>query len=453
MNEAQLGDLAQAAYIYGFALVYDVNEVSSQVTAPKVPFVGPVNLFGHATKLAGPDDAFVTLNNDTLYSVAHVDLSREPLVLHVPDSNDRYYVMQCIDPWSNNVAYIGRRATGTGEGLFLFTPPQWSGQVPAGMVHVPAPNTVLTINGRYALDGEDDLPNVRRLQEQTWLTPLSRYPDPPETEGRSFGDWDIAPYNQQVTEQLRFWEQLRAWMARFPPPEADRAFVDSLAPLGVLGGSDTYVDPDPALVRGLSKGAAAGHDVIRGLATRGNVEPVNGWLQALHSFDYNIDRLGLGTLDHPDWKIADRTESYAVRAATALGGLWGVHGYEADYAFTFVDDRGERLSGEHSYTLHFDSTPPVDAFWSITMYDADHYYLVQNPVHRYSIGDRTRGLQYNGDGSLDIYIQHASPGKERESNWLPSPAEHFRPILRMYQPREPILDGSYVLPPIRRVTA
>ena len=445
-----LVDLATRAYIFGFPLVYDVTEVVSQTTAPKVPYVGPVNLFGHATRLASAADEFVTLNNDTLYSIAHVDLSNGPLVLHVPDTHDRYYVMQCIDPWSNNFAYIGRRSTGTAEGSFLFTPPGWTGTVPDNVTQVPAPNTVFSILGRYALNGENDLPNVQRLQEQTWLTPLSRYPEPPVTEGRAFGDTEIAPYNTAVEDSLRFWEQFRSWMALFPPPEADRDFVASLEPLGLLGGPDTYLNAEPKLRAALVEAARAGQEATRALATSGNVEPVNGWLQAMHSFDYNLDRLGIGTIDAPDWKIASRTESYAVRAAAALGGLWGAHGYEADYAFIFEDDRGDRLTGEHTYTLHFETTPPVDAFWSITMYDADRYYLVDNPIDRYSIGDRSPGLRYNDDGSLDIYVQHGSPGPDRESNWLPAPAGTFRPILRMYEPRAAILEGSYVLPPFTR---
>ncbi|MFT4038341.1 MAG: DUF1214 domain-containing protein [Thermomicrobiales bacterium] len=451
MADQSLIDLATTAYIFGYALVYDVTEVRNQTTSPQVPFVGPVNLFGHATSLSGPDDNFVTLNNDTLYSVAHSDLSAGPLVLHVPDTSDRYYVMQCIDPWSNNFAYIGRRATGTAEGTFLFTPPGWIGETPVGMTRIAAPNTVFTINGRYAVSGADDLAAVKRLQEQTWLTPLSRYPEPPQTEGRTFGDWDIAPYNDAVPEALRFWEQFRAWMARFPPPAADQPLVQTFAPLGLLGGPDTYLDPDPALCDILLAAAEAGQARVEALATEGTGDSSNGWLQALHSFDFNMDRLELGTIDSPEWVIADRNRAYEVRAGAARGGLWGNHGYEADYAFSFVDDQGAQLTGEHRYVIHFATTPPVDAFWSLTMYDAARYYLVANPINRYSIGDRTPGVQYNADGSLDLYLQHESPGSSKESNWLPTPEGAFRPILRMYQPQRSILDGSYVFPPITRI--
>jgi hypothetical protein len=135
------------------------------------------------------------------------------------------------------------------------------------------------------------------------------------------------------------------------------------------------------------------------------------------------------------------------RAVAARGGLWGNHGYEAAYAACPVDINGEPLTGGARYTLHFDEVPPVEAFWSITMYDTPNYYLVENPIDRYSIGDRTPGLQYNADGSLDICVQADDPGDDKRSNWLPCPAGTFRPLMRMYQPKADILDGRYILPP------
>lgn len=451
MAVRDLHQLAQTAYIYGYPLVYNITEVTSQTTAPKVPYVGPVNLFGYATELAGPKDEFVSLNNDTLYSFAHCDITDEPLVLHVPDTNDRYYVMQFVDPWTNNFAYVGRRATGTREGHYLISAPGWSGDVPENVIHIPAPNSAFSIIGRYAVNGADDIPNVARLQADTCLTPLSRFPEPPVTGGRAYGDHEIAPYNTEVVAELRFWEQLRAWIALFPPPDSDQQLLRSLAPLGLLGGPDTYVNPDQDLANLLVDAAARGQEAIEQMSRKGHVAPVNGWIQGLHSFDYNTERLGLGTIDSPEWKIADPKQAYGVRAAIARVGLWGNHGYEADYANVFVDDSGQPLTGQHEYVLHFDQPPPVDAFWSITMYNLPKYYLVDNAINRYSIGDRTPGVRFNEDGSLDIYIQFASPGPDRESNWLPTPPDDFRPILRMYQPRAAVMEGSYILPPIKRI--
>jgi hypothetical protein len=139
------------------------------------------------------------------------------------------------------------------------------------------------------------------------------------------------------------------------------------------------------------------------------------------------------------------------RAVAARAGLWGNHGYEAYYAFVWTDDDGRPLDGTNRYALRLERPPPVDAFWSLTMYDVPDFYLVANPIDRYSIGDRTPGLHTDADGSVTIWMQTDSPGPDRESNWLPTPAGAFRPILRMYQPQQPVLDGTYVLPPVRRV--
>ena len=183
--------------------------------------------------------------------------------------------------------------------------------------------------------------------------------------------------------------------------------------------------------------------------TTGSLAPVvNGWTLTFHMFDYNLDHLGPGTIDDLAWKIADRQASYLARALAARGGLWGNHGYEAAYPMTYTDADGDQLDGRNRYTLTFDHDPPVDAFWSITMYDLPDFYLVTNPIGRYSIGDRTPGLRRGSDGSLTIVMQHEQPAET--SNWLPAPAAPFRPLMRLYQPQPAILDGSYKIPPITK---
>jgi hypothetical protein len=178
---------------------------------------------------------------------------------------------------------------------------------------------------------------------------------------------------------------------------------------------------------------------------------VDGWSTAEHAFDYNLDYLGPGTIDEPEWKIADRATAYATRAVAARLGLWGNHGYEATYYILWQDEHGDELDGSHAYELILSPPPPVNAFWSLTMYDEPGYYLVTNPIDRYSIGDRTPGLHTAADGSVTIYMQHTSPGEAKESNWLPAPAGKFRPVLRCYVPGEAILTGQYKLPTVRRV--
>lgn len=446
-----LATLAKNAYIFGYPFVYDLNEVVKQTTDPQVAMGGPVNTFKHATQLAGPTDTFVSINNDTLYSIAHCDVTHEPLVLHVPDTHDRYYVLQFIDAWTNNFAYVGRRATGTAAGVYLLAGPDWKDDAPSGMPLIRSLTNVFTIVGRTAVAGSADVPAVEALQADLWLTPLSRYPERPDVAGRQKGDWQVAAWDERVPEELRFWEQLRAWMRLFPAPAADQPFVQSLASLGVLDETCPYVNADPALATALRAGAQAGQGEIEALLQGGQASLVHGWASAMHLFDYNLDNFQIGAIDAPEWKIADRGKAFVVRALAARGGLWGNHGYEADYAWSYIDDANEQLNGARRYQLHFDAPPPVEAFWSVTMYDTPSFYLVANSINRYSIGDRTPGLQYNPDGSLDIYIQRDSPGTDKESNWLPAPEGDFRPLIRMYQPGTAVVSGEYKLPPVRRV--
>ena len=211
-----------------------------------------------------------------------------------------------------------------------------------------------------------------------------------------------------------------------------------------------YVDPDSELAQLLIAGAAAGQQQIEQLS-QADRDAVNGWSSAMHMFDDNLDRLGLGTIDSQAWKIADRTTAYVTRAVVARSGLWGNHGYEANHGFVWTDEHGDPLDGtDHAYELRLAPTPPVDAFWSLTMYDVADFYLVANPIDRYSIGDRTPGPQTGPDGSVTIYMQTHEPTPEKRSNWLPTPAGAFRPVIRMYQPRQEVLDGTYTLPAITK---
>jgi len=168
-------------------------------------------------------------------------------------------------------------------------------------------------------------------------------------------------------------------------------------------------------------------------------------------FDYNLDRCGPGTIDSPDWKIPDRKKAYVTRAVAARAGLWGNHGYEADYEIVHQDEHGDQLTGGRRYEVTFNPPPPAHAFWSLTMYDTPDYYLVDNPINRYSIGDRTPGLRYADDGSVTVYLQVDQPDGDKAANWLPTPSGAFRPILRVYEPASSILEGTYALPKIRRV--
>jgi hypothetical protein len=435
-----LAGLAAQAYVYGFPLVFNLRQVHrlTQQGVGSLP-PAPFGRFSHATGLAGPGEAFVSVNNDTLYSIAPVDVSGGPVLLRVPDATGRYYVLQFVDAWTNNFAYVGRRATGTGAGAFLLVPPGWAGEPPGGGVRViEFPTAVATIVGRWACAGPADLGAVRALQGQLALEPYG--PAAPAAG---------LPGTAGVPAGLACFEQLRAWMLGFPPSSADQAYQQRFAALGLLSPVSPYPDCPAELAEALEAGADAAEGKIETTLKSGGLAPVvNGWTLTFHMFDYNLDHLGPGTLDDPAWIMPGREASYLARALAARGGLWGNHGYEAAYPMTYTDAGGDPLDGHHRYTLTFRQDPPVDAFWSITMYDLPGFYLTANPIGRYSIGDRTPGLRRGADGSLTITIQHEPPADP--SNWLPAPAAPFRPILRLYQPRPAVLDGSYQIPPIVR---
>ena len=433
--------LAAEAFIYGFPLVFDLQQVDRFVrigmsTVRATPF----NRFGHATELAGPEATFVSINNDTVYSIAQVDLSPGPVRLDVPDSAGRYYVLQFVDAWTNNFAYVGHRSTGTGAAPYLLVPPDSQIQPSGDVTVIHFPTDVGTIVGRWAVNDEGDLTVVKALQAELTLVPTAAGP----------GNGLPTP-NRAVAEEIAFFEQMRVWMQAFPPAGRDLAYQQRFEALGLFEVDSPFVDPDPELSSALRDGLVQGRELMEH-ALRSNPSPIqNGWMLTYHVFDYNLDFFEVGAIDDDRWKVEDQPRTrYLLRAGAARGGLWGNHGYEAAYAMVYVDADGLQLNGGSRYQLHFDTAPPVGAFWSVTMYDTPEFFLVANPIGRYSIGDRTPGLRTE-DGSLTIFMQKDKPeSPDERANWLPTPSGDFRPILRMYEPHESVFDGSYELPPITR---
>jgi hypothetical protein len=440
MSAPDLTALARDAYVDGFPLAFNLEQIQRFTeeglgSLPPAPF----NSFSHARALAGPGDTFVSINNDTVYSSGPLDLTAGPLRLDVPDAGGRYYVLQFIDAWTNNFAYVGRRATGTGAAGFWIVPPGWTGELAGDLPVIHAPTALAMIVGRWAVDGEADLPAVHALQDGVRLTALDDAPPA-----------GLPRPDPSVPEELRFFEQVRVYARAYPPAPAEQEHRARFGPLGLLDETTPYAGASDELASALRAGLAAGTERIEHASAESGAAVQNGWQLTYHVFDYNNDFFELGTLDDPQWRIADRDRARLVRAAAARAGLWGNHGYEAAYAMTWVDGDGESLFGDRAYTIRFEQEPPVDAFWSITMYDLPEYFLVANPIGRYSIGDRTAGLRRDDDGALTIVIARDDPGEAERANWLPAPDGRFRPILRLYSPRPEIFDGSYELPPIVR---
>ncbi len=434
-------DLAAAteAFVYGYPLVYDLTEVGNFVAGGgSLPINGPFNTLVAARDLLGPETHFVSPNNDTLYLIAMCDVRATPLVLDVPDTSGRYVVLQFVDAWTNNFAYVGTRTIGTDPARFLLAPGGYDGEVPEGATLIEATG-IFSIVGRIQVHGPADLDAVRATQDAFALTAV----DPTAV---AVG---LPVPDPAVSEDLRWWESCRVAMAAFPPPAGDAEFVATCAALGLCDATSPFVDADPEVAAVLRAAEEAGRALIDDLAQGGDL--VDGWRNVAHIFDYNLDALGFGTIDSDEWKIADRRQAYALRAVAARAGLWGNHGYEAVYMMTFVDADGAELDGEHAYELRLPSAPPVGAFWSLTMYDTPNYYLVANEIDRYSIGDATPGLSVADDGSITITMAPHRPDADRVANWLPTPHGLFRPILRMYMPGDEILNGTYRVPAIRKL--
>ncbi|THV28976.1 DUF1254 domain-containing protein [Glycomyces paridis] len=433
--------LATEAYVYGFPLVFNLEQVGRYTTTgvganPAAPF----NSFSHAKTLATPADTFVTINNDTVYSMAQLDLGVGPVLLSVPDTAGRYYVLQFVDAWTNNFAYIGQRGTGTESGRYLLVPPGWDGEVLGEATVVHCPTRTVSIVGRWACAGAADLPAVHALQAATTLAPLG-----PAAEAQG-----LPAAGSGTSDALDFFDRYRAWSQAFPPADRDRGLQASFAPLG-LTGTEGVDSLDGDVKAALEAGYQAGKSLLERLQHSGSSPEVNGWKMTLHAFDYNLDFFEVGAVNEDRWKITDPKVRIPERAAAALGGLWGNHGYEAAYIMTYKDADGKPLDGASTYRLTLAPPPPVEGFWSVTMYDVPNFYLVDNPIGRYSIGDRTPGIVHNADGGLTITISRTEPADPVErANWLPAPDGEFRPVMRMYIPDETVLDGTYTVQAFQR---
>jgi hypothetical protein len=435
LTDRELSDLVQRAYIYSFPVYEMVRTRYMAVYNPANPGRTALNRFVHARKLADSTARAVTTpNNDTLFSSAWLDLSKQPLVLSVPDTAGRYYSMAFMDFYTNNFAYVGRRVTGTQAGRYLVVGPNWSGKVPPGMPMIKAPTNSVWLLGRTLVDNEEDLPNVYRIQAQYTLTPLSVW-----TKKEAAGNPPKAknpPPAPDPKDPWQFFRIINLALTENPPPADEAPFMAELAQIG-LGPNQTF---DPV------RFSEAQRQVI--------LRAMKEAAQGIRTGFSQTSRVRQGWA-YPPPNLGNYGKAYPLRAVVALKGLAALERAEAFYLTALTDKEGRPLDSENHYRLHFDKgqLPPVKAFWSISMYEVTpekRAFFADNPIHRYSIGDRTKGLKFNPDGSLDILMQRQPPGRELESNWLPVPAGVFRVTFRAYQPGPAILDGTYVLPGIER---
>lgn len=411
---------AQKAYIWGYPLI--AMERSRDLFTQEGGT--PLNTFKRYDKLITPEfKEVVTPNVDTLYSIAWLDLDK-PLVLSVPDTADRYYVIQFLDAYTNVFKNIGKRTTGTKAGTYLIVPPGWEGAAPQDMEVIKAPTTMVWLITRILVKNEADAPKARTILNAITLKPLDG------SLGKRFSQAPVGAPQDIADAGIGFFDELSAALVKNTIPESERARVASFKKIGVGPGkvpSKNITDEKQRnlLIKGIKAAEKAIDKKIVSMGTTYNTS----WLTNLDLGRYGTD--------------------YLLRAAISKQGLGANVPEESVYSLAYVDREGDPLLGEHAYVVHFSELPPVDAFWSLTMYDSRTKLLVPNDQNRYAISDRSE-VTYNDDGSLDVYVQQSKP--ENATNWLPAPDGKFYLVLRMYMPKETILDGTYNYPEVTRVT-
>lgn len=427
-----LRTLSYEAYVYFYPMVtMDVTRLQA-VNSPigATPGSGPPNRFSHIRAFPTADfRAVVRPNFDTLYSSAWLDLSAGPVKLTAPDTDDRYYMLPLIDMWTDVFANPGKRTTGTDAAEWVIVGPGHTGELPAGLPIITAPTPYVWIIGRTQTNGVADYPAVHDVQDGYVITPL----------GASI-EHTIDPHYDVTTEPLKvvngmaaldFFSYAADLLSVNPPHPTDFSQLARIALLGIEPGkpfdaSRFSADERAELEAGKSDALAAMLASLPSLGTS-----VNGWTVMTE----NIGVYG---------------NAYFKRAVVTLIGLGANPPDDAVYPLLNVDADDTPTRGEHDYVIHFDADalPPVYAFWSVTMYDAEGF-QVANELDRFAIGDRD-ALTYNADGSLDLFVQHANPGAERESNWLPAPLGPLGVTMRLYAPHPEVLDGRWSPPSVRK---
>ncbi|SDA92548.1 DUF1254 domain-containing protein [Sinorhizobium sp. NFACC03] len=435
--------LAVEAYIYAYPLV--TMEVTRRVITNVAEPEGTRGPMGHLIKLRQyPDAKFrdVTAPNaDTLYTTAFFDVGDEPWVVSLPDLKDRYALFPMLDGWTTVFDVPGKRTTGTGAQTFVVTGPGWEGTLPEGVTQYKSPTSIVWLLGRiYCTGTQEDYAEVHKLQDEVKLYPLSAWGKDwtaPKGKVDPAIDMETAVREQvngmDATEYFTLFAEL---LKRNPSSEADAPMVAKLAELGIVPGQDFDKSKfDPAFAKRVPQVAFA-RTMMHFKFSDGDVQNIDGW--------------GFTT------KTGIYGTNYIQRALITAIGLGANRPQDAIYPTSMKSGGGlikRAYNGSDKYVMTFKKgqTPPVSGFWSLTMYDAD-YFFVDNPLNRYSISAR-QDLKANPDGSIDLYIQNESPGADKESNWLPAPKGKFILMMRLYWPNESnpsIIDGSWTIPPVKK---
>ncbi|MBC6982177.1 DUF1254 domain-containing protein [Caulobacter sp. 17J80-11] len=422
---------ATDAYVYGYPLVTmdTTRRVMTNVAAAETSRA-PAGQF--ANMRTYPDASFrdVTAPNaDTLYSSAWLDVGREPVILQIPDEHGRYFLMPMLDGWTNVFQSPGKRTTGTGPQSYLISGPAWSGAVPAGVTQYKSPTDMVWILGRtYSSGTPQDYAEVHKIQDQLKLVPLSAWGQPyapPAGVVDTSVDMKTPPRTQvESLSGQAFFQRMAELLKTNPPAAADAPMVARLAKIGIVPGQAFDAARLDAATADQAK-AAALKRISEHLPKAG--KEVNGWTFASPTGQYGTD--------------------YLQRAFIAQAGLGANLPQDAIYPTAKVDANNQAFDASiNNYVIRFpkDGLPPVNGFWSITMYDPQ-YFFVANPLNRFTISARDK-LKQNPDGTTDVYVQARSPGPDKASNWLPAPSGPFILMARTYWPKQAMIDGGYALP-------
>ena len=441
ITEQEAHAIGVDAYLYFYPLLsMDITRKQFTNIEPGKEFgKGPMNMFTNVPEYPPANFKGVVRSNfDTLYSIAWLDMTKEPLVVSAPDTNGRYYLLPMLDTWTDVFASPGWRTTGTQAANYLVTPPGWNGTVPNGMTQISAPTPYVWIIGRTKTDGPPDYDAVHKIQAGYRVTSLSEWgkpAKPPEVKIDPSVDMKTPPKVQVDTMPAgKFFAYAAELLKVNPPHITDEPIIAQLKKIGLEAGKSFDLEKvDPAIRRGLATAPEAAQQLMAWkIPTLARV--VNGW-------SMNTDTMGV------------YGNYYLKRAIVSQVGLGANLPEDAVYPLNLGDEMGRPLDGANKYALHFEkgNTPPANAFWSVTLYDADGF-QVANPLNRFAVSS-WMPFKYNADGSLDLYFQSESPGKDKENNWLPAPKASFNLTMRIYAPKADVLTGKWSPPPVTRVQA
>lgn len=436
-DSAEIEALARRAYIWGMPLV-EAAKIREKFTLVQVPgdiALTPINSFKHRRTLAGPEMRVgVGPNNDTIYSLAWLDLSDGPLIVTAPDFGRRYYTFSINFADSSAEQSLGQRTHGGQLPPLFVHGPGYRGNVPAGMLDVPSPTRYVNVAGRFLIRSPNEYAQVNALQDQLAIIRWSDWRKGRRTPASSPQPRALSRGPDGTPPALGFFHQLGSVLQDWVVSPEERSFVNELGRLGLSQCNGFQPDRlSAAQIRALRSGFELAREEVRLASLRLGTER-NGW-----TTNYRGPRFA-----------AD----YLLRAAVAKDQIFVAVPEEAIYPVGRVDSEGRLLHGSNRYRIRFtpDDLPPVDAFWSVTAYD-DNGFMIPNAIRRYSVGDRTEGLVKSSDGSITIELSKTPPAEGDPVNWLPVAADApFYLMMRLYQPREVVLNQRWAPPPIKRMT-